>query len=119
MSRVPLPRDAVIDRMMLAINGVQNTDPLRSGYLSRDRAAHTLDMFKAAFGNPMRPPENAMTKSVSVATGLTYYDLRAPALNLFPTVSPLRNSVPRMQRANPGDAAHWKAVMATIGAGVP
>src|SRR6185437_3527549 len=109
MSRVPLPRDAVIDRMMLAINGVQNTDPQRSGYLSRDRAAHTIDMFKAAFGNPMRPPENAMTKSVSVATGLTYYDLRAPALNLFPTVSPLRNSVPRMQRANPGDAAHWKA----------
>lgn len=119
MSRVPLPRDAVIDRMMLAINGVQNTDPQRSGYLSRDRAAHTIDMFKAAFGNPMRPPENAMTKSVSVATGLTYYDLRAPTLNLFPTVSPLRNSVPRMQRANPGDAAHWKAVMATIGSGFP
>jgi hypothetical protein len=119
MSRAFLPRDAVIDRMMMAVNGVQQTDPTRPGYLSRDRAAHTLDMFKLAFTNPMRPPENAMTKSVSVATGLTYYDLRAPALNLFPTVSPLRNSVPRIQRTNPGDAAHWKAVMATIGSGWP
>ena len=119
MSRVSLPRDAVIDRMMLAVNGVHNPDTTRPGFLSRDRAAHTLDMFKAAFGNPMQPPENAMTKSVTIATGLSYYDLRAPALNLFPTVSPLRNSVPRVQRPNPGDAAHWKAVMATIGSGWP
>lgn len=119
MSRLSLPRDAVIDRMMLAVNGAQNPDPARSGYLSRDRAAHALDMFKLAFSNPIEPPENALTKSVTVATGLTFYDLRAPALNLFPTVSPLRNSVPRVQRANPGDAAHWKAVMATIGSGWP
>jgi hypothetical protein len=120
-----LPRDAVIDRMMMAINGTQAPDTHRLGYMGRERAAHTIDLFKAAMSNPARDLDNTdwMTeefkKSVTIATGLTYYDLRAPALNLFPTVTPLRNSIPRDQRPNPGEAAHWKAVLATVGSGYP
>ncbi len=119
MSRVLLPREAVIDRMLQMVNGVQLADPARPGFLSRERAAHALDMFKAAYGNPMQPQPGALAKNVSMATGLTYYDLRAPALNLFPTVTPLRNAIPRMQRRFPGDAAHWKSVLATVGSGFP
>jgi hypothetical protein len=119
MSRILLPREAVIDRMLQMVNGMQSGDPHRPGYFSRERAAHALDLFKAAYNNPIEPGAGALAKNVSVATGLTYYDLRAPALNLYPTVTPLRNSIPRVQRQFPGDAAHWKAVTATTGSGFP
>lgn len=122
MKRVCLPRDAVLDRMMMQINGTSEPNGHRFGHLNRERATKTLDMFKVAAGTPMTEEDmssDTLKKSVSIATGLTYYDLRAPALNLFPTVTPLRNSVGRAQRPNPGDAAHWKSVLATTGSGFP
>ncbi len=119
MSRVVLPRPVVIDRMMKMINGAEGHDGERAGYLSRDRACHVLDMFKAAMANGWDENGHALAKGVTVSTGLTYYDLRAPALNLFPTVTPLRNSIARSQRPFPGDAAHWKSVQATVGSGFP
>lgn len=124
MTRTVLPRDAVIDRMMKEINGVDYADPMRPGHLSRDRAEKTIDLFKATFAIPLQKVDDSggfepMAKDVNVSTGLTYYDLRAPALNLFPTVTPLRNAIGRSQRANPGDACHWKAILATTGSGFP
>lgn len=129
-----IPRDAVVDRMMQAINGTGHADKDRMGYMSRKRAENTIDLFKAALAQPMSldvmssalrknvapgyDPE-AIAKSVTLSTNLVYYDLRAPALNLFPTVTPLRNSLPRNQRPNPGDAAHWKSVDAITGSGLP
>jgi hypothetical protein len=120
-TRVTLPRDAVIDRLMLRINGTTNPDPSRHGYMDRERADRTLELFKLANENGMSPEDmdESLKKSVSVATGLTYYDLRAPALNLFPTVTPLRNAIPRMQRTYPGPAANWKVVQSTVGSGLP
>lgn len=125
MKRVTLPRDAVIDRMMLAINGGTAANETRFGHMGRERANRTIDMFKASCSTPINLDEfdssarEAIQKSVTISTDLTYYDLRAPALNLFPTVTPLRNSVPRFQRQYPGPAANWKAVLATIGSGFP
>jgi hypothetical protein len=58
-----------------------------------------------------------LAKSITIATGLTWYDLQAPAKNLYPTITPLRNSIPRVQRTNPGDATHWKQVTALNGSG--
>lgn len=119
--RVALPRDAVIDRMMVSINGSSAADPYRPGFMSRERANHTIDMFKAVLTNPLKDEDlaDSLKKNVSVSTGLTYYDLRAPALNLFPTVTPLRNAIPRAQRQYPGDSARWKAVTNTVGSGFP
>lgn len=115
--RHALPREVVVDRMLKMINGKPLIDAANPCALTRERAAHTLDLFKAAFDNPMG--ENGqLAKDVSISTGLTYYDLRAPALNLFPTVTPLRNAIARRQPKSPGDAAHWKAVIATTGSGV-
>jgi hypothetical protein len=121
MAKSKLPRGAAINRTMVAINGTQSPDPHRLGHMDRDTAGTTLDLFKAAFSNPLDPDNmgEEFKKSVSLSTGLTYYDLRAPALNLFPTVTPLRNSIPRDQRKFPGDSAHWKAILATIGSGFP
>lgn len=116
-----IPRDAAIDRMMVAINGTTAPDPHRFGFMSRERSNHTFDLFKAAWDNPITEddaPDN-LKKSVTTATGLTWYDLRAPALNLFPTVTPLRNSIARNQRTNPGTAVNWRAVLSTQGSGWP
>jgi len=121
-NRTVMPRDAVIDRVQAVINGTTCPDKSRQGYMSRKRAKRTLDTFKVAMTNPMTSDSlssETLKKNVTVATGLTYYDLRAPALNLFPTVTPLRNALPRMQRQFPGDAAHWKSVLSTTGSGFP
>jgi hypothetical protein len=52
--------------------------------------------------------KESLSKNVTIATGLTNYDLQAPAKNLYPIITPLRNSMPRVQRLNPGDAARCR-----------
>ena len=54
--------------------------------------------------------KESLAKNVTVSTGLTAYDLQAPAKNLYPTITPLRNSLPRVARLNPGDAARWRSI---------
>jgi hypothetical protein len=61
--------------------------------------------------------KDSLAKTVTVSTGLTAYDLQAPAKNLYPTITPLRNSMPRVARLNPGDAARWRTISSIIGSG--
>ena len=61
--------------------------------------------------------DNALAKNVTLSTGLSAYDLQAPAKNLFPIVTPLRNSLPRVARLNPGDAARWRTITSILGSG--
>jgi hypothetical protein len=56
-------------------------------------------------------------KSITTATGLVAYDLQAPAKNLYPVITPIRNRLPRVA-GNGGTATHWVAVNAIIGSGV-
>src|SRR5271165_7271748 len=60
---------------------------------------------------------NTLAKTVTIATGLTAYDLQAPAKNLYPIVTPLRNALPRVARLNPGDAARWRTITSIVGSG--
>lgn len=76
-------------------------------------AQEIIDLVKQALASGNKE----LAKSISIATGLTYYDLQAPSKNLYPTITPLRNSIPRVRRPNPGDASHWKAVTAINGSG--
>jgi len=58
-------------------------------------------------------------QTVHLATGLTAYDLQAPAKNLYPVLTPIRNRLPRRVRgAGAGAAANWKEVTAITGSGV-
>jgi len=61
--------------------------------------------------------KESLAKNVTVSTGLTAYDLQAPAKNLYPTITPLRNSLPRVARLNPGDAARWRTISSVTGSG--
>ena len=54
--------------------------------------------------------------TITVASNLVAYDLEAPAKNLYPVLTPIRNSIPRITRgAGAGDAAHWVQVDAIAG----
>jgi hypothetical protein len=61
--------------------------------------------------------KESLAKNVTIQTGLTAYDLQAPAKNLYPTITPLRNSLPRVARLNPGDAARWRSITSITGSG--
>ena len=61
--------------------------------------------------------EGRLAKNVTIGAGLTAYDLQAPAKNLYPIITPLRNSLPRVQRLNPGDAARWRTIGSIAGSG--
>ena len=61
--------------------------------------------------------QDTLAKNVTMATGLANYDLQAPAKNLFPIITPLRNSLPRVQRLSPGDAARWRTISSLTGSG--
>lgn len=58
-----------------------------------------------------------LAKNIVLSTGLIGYDLQAPAKNLYPQITPIRNSIPRVRRANPGDATHWKVISSIVGSG--
>lgn len=48
--------------------------------------------------------------TISQATGLNAFDLRGPALNLYPVLTPLRNTLPRELSVAGDVATRWKAV---------
>jgi hypothetical protein len=117
------PRSVFAERLMLDVNGNCEVTTARFGHLDRDRANEVFDLAKAAIGNELVSADfwgtdtAAMSKAVTQSTGLTYYDLRAPALNLFPTITPLRNRFARKQRPNPGTALNYKTITSLAGSG--
>ncbi|MGB8366346.1 MAG: hypothetical protein ACLQUZ_05490 [Rhizomicrobium sp.] len=76
--------------------------------------AETMTLMKNALANGRVD----LHKSVTTGTGLAFYDLQAPAKNLYPIVTKLRNMTPRVGRPSGyGTAAHWKQVTALTGSG--
>ena len=74
----------------------------------------TLDLVKVALGNGQAA--NQISKSISQATGLVAYDLQAPAKNLYPVATPIRNRLPRVG-GNGGTATNWRQVSNIVGSG--
>lgn len=51
------------------------------------------------------------TGTITIANNLVAYDLEAPAKNLYPVLTPIRNAIPRVTRGSgAGTAAHWVQV---------
>jgi hypothetical protein len=72
----------------------------------------SLELLKGALARP----DDALAKSISTATGLLAYDLQAPAKNLYPFVTPIRNVMPRVGGGT-GSATNWRQVNSIIGSG--
>ena len=50
-----------------------------------------VNEFKKATATAAAQPGDALGKAVTQSTGLVWYDLQAPAKNLFPVLPPIRN----------------------------
>jgi hypothetical protein len=72
----------------------------------------TLDLVKGA----LRSPDDRIAKTISTGTGLVAFDLQAPAKNLYPVVTPIRNVIPRIGGGT-GTATNWRQVSQLIGSG--
>lgn len=57
-----------------------------------------------------------IAKTISTGTGLVAYDLQAPAKNLYPVATPIRNKLPRVGGGT-GTATNWRQVSALLGSG--
>ncbi|NTF67966.1 hypothetical protein [Rhizobium rhizogenes] len=60
--------------------------------------------------------DDVIQKTISTSTGLVAYDLQAPAKNLYPVATPIRNRLPRVGGGT-GTATNWRQVNAIIGSG--
>lgn len=60
--------------------------------------------------------DDIIQKTISTSTGLVAYDLQAPAKNLYPVATPIRNRLPRVGGGT-GTATNWRQVNAIIGSG--
>ena len=78
-----------------------------------DITEDTLSKIRQSHSNP----DDLLTKSITTQTGLVAYDLQAPAKNLYPIFTPLRNSMPRVGGGT-GTATNWRVVSNLIGSGI-
>lgn len=62
----------------------------------------------------MRPDD--LQKTINTGTGLVAYDLQAPAKNLYPVATPIRNVIPRVGGGT-GLATNWRQVNSIAGSG--
>ncbi len=78
------------------------------------RKAQSAPLFDPRFASLEK---STYAESASATSGLTYYDLEAGAKLLFPVLTPLRNSIPRMSGKG-GIQANWRAITAINSGGV-
>lgn len=72
--------------------------------------AKIMELVKAAQSAPIPGAlQKSWTQSASATTGITMYDLEAPAKLLYPVLTPLRNIIPR-DFSGLGIQANWKAI---------
>ncbi len=76
----------------------------------------TLDLLKGSLAKPGVMSDGSIAKSITTQTGLLAYDLQAPAKNLYPFITPLRNIIPRIG-GGVGTGTNWRQVNAIIGSG--
>ena len=69
----------------------------------------TLELVKAALASPGEPLAKVWTQSGSAISGITSYDLEAPAKLLYPVHTPIRNITPR-KVGGMGIQANWRGV---------
>lgn len=74
--------------------------------------AETMEIAKGALSKS----SDELSKTVSVGTGLTAYDLQAPAKNLYPVLTPIRNALPRVGGGT-GPATNWRVIKGITGSG--
>lgn len=82
------------------------------------------EALQKSFGAPIADPrmpadlqKSTFSQSNSATSGLTFYDLEAGAKILYPVLTPLRNSIPRVSGKG-GIQANWRAITKINATGV-
>lgn len=116
-----------IDEAIAKVSGLAAIEPARNqsafgSYLNalpaerKARIKKSLDDsraagYQAAVGQAAEFQKDVTGNSgMTVAVGLVPYSLESPALNLWPVVTPLRNTIPR--KVVGGTGLHWKRITA-------
>ena len=92
------------------MNAPTPTDLIKASYAAPSEDIARTILAAAGLGG------DDLSKSITTGTGLVAYDLQAPAKNLYPVVTPLRNRIPRVG-GGVGTATNWKQVNAILGSG--
>ena len=71
----------------------------------------TLELIKKA----QNYSQDQIAKSITTANNLAAYDLQAPAKNLYPVQTPIRNTLPRTTGI--GTATNWRTINSIVGSG--
>lgn len=93
------------------MNAIVNQEELLRDALSAPSEDIARQVLAAA---GMRQDE--IERSITTATGLQAYDLQAPAKNLYPVATPIRNRLPRVGGGF-GLATNWKSITGITGSG--
>lgn len=73
--------------------------------------AETMALLRQSLANGQELAKATFNQPSTATTGLQLYDLEAPAKNLYPVLTPLRNMIPRVSGRG-GIQANWRAVTA-------
>ncbi len=92
--------------------------------MNPNQIAETLTAFRKAYESPIADPrmsdilqKSTFSQSGTATSGLTFYDLELGAKFLYPVLTPLRNTMPRVSGKG-GIQANWRAVTAINTSGV-
>jgi hypothetical protein len=77
---------------------------------------NAIDAMKASLA-AKKSLEELKKAGITQATGLNYYDLRAPALIHVPILTPIRDRLERVSRDKAGTAHNWKVITGMTGSG--
>lgn len=77
--------------------------------MSNNVTQETLDLVKSAQSKANSELAKAFTQGTNAVSGITAYDLEAPAKKLYPVLTPLRNAIPRVSGKG-GIQANWRAI---------
>lgn len=85
----------------------------------RDVTSETVGNIRKAMGGD-DGFDVAKAQTITTDSGLVAYNLEAPAKNVYPVLTPLRNRIPRKTKGSgAGTAAHWKEVSGIKAGGIP
>lgn len=85
---------------------------LANGLFALGFTEETINLMKGSLAKG----DDNIAKTVSTSTGLVAYDLQAPAKNLYPVLTPIRNRLPRVG-GGVGTATNWKQITGITGSG--
>jgi hypothetical protein len=97
------------------VNAIVNSEDLVRAAVVESIRNPSEDIARSVLQAAGMSPDT-LERSITTGTGLVAYDLQAPAKNLYPVVTPIRNRLPRVG-GGIGIATNWKTITAISGSG--